>query len=94
MEKATNVYVHSADFGWSDLGTWGSLYDIRKKDDNGNAVSGDDIMLYDTENCIINMPKNKLVVVQGLKDYIVIEDNDTLLICKKDEEQQIRQFVQ
>ncbi len=93
MEKATNVYVHSADFGWSDLGTWGSLYDIRKKDDNGNAVSGEDIMLYDSENCIINMPKNKLVVVQGLKDYIVIEDNNTLLICKKDEEQQIRQFV-
>jgi len=93
MEKATNVYVYSADFGWSDLGTWGSLYEIRNKDEKGNAVSGDEVMLYDTENCIINMPKNKLVVVQGLKDYIVIEDNDTLLICKKDEEQQIRQFV-
>jgi mannose-1-phosphate guanylyltransferase len=93
MEKAANVYVHSADFGWSDLGTWGSLYDIKEKDEKGNALSGDDIMLYDTENCIINMPKNKLVVVQGLKNYIVIEDNNTLLICKKDEEQQIRQFV-
>ncbi len=93
MEKATNVYVHSADFGWSDLGTWGSLYDIRKKDVKGNVVSGGDIMLYDTENCIINMPENKLVVIQGLEDYIVIEDNDTLLICKKDEEQQIKQFV-
>lgn len=93
MEKATNVYVYSADFGWSDLGTWGSLYEIKEKDDKRNAVSGDEVMLYDTENCIINMPKDKLVVVQGLKDYIVIEDNDTLLICKKDEEQQIRQFV-
>jgi len=93
MEKATNVYVYSASFGWSDLGTWGSLYDIRKKDDEGNAISGSDVMLYDTEGCIVNMPKDKLVVVQGLKDYIVIEDGDALLICKKEEEQQIRQFV-
>jgi mannose-1-phosphate guanylyltransferase len=93
MEKATNVYVYSADFGWSDLGTWGSLYDIRKKDSKGNTISGDDVLLYDTENCIINMPKNKLVVIQGLDGYIVIEDNDALLICKKEEEQQIRQFV-
>jgi mannose-1-phosphate guanylyltransferase len=93
MEKATNVYVYSANFGWSDLGTWGSLYDIRKKDENGNTVSGNDTMLYDTENCIINMPKSKLVVIQGLKDYIVIEDGDALLVCKKEDEQMIRQFV-
>ncbi len=93
MEKAKNVYVYSADFGWSDLGTWGSLYDIRKKDENGNVISGDEVMLYDTENCIVNVPNSKLVVVQGLDDYIICEDSDALLICKKDEEQQIRQFV-
>ncbi len=93
LEKAANVWVHSADFGWSDLGTWKSLYDISSKDEKGNAVAGDNIMLYDTENCIINMPDEKLVVIQGLKNYIVIEDENMLLICDKDQEQQIRQFV-
>jgi len=93
MEKATNVYVLSADFGWSDLGTWRSLYDIREKDENNNVSSGENVMLYDTQNCIIRMPQDKLVVVQGLDNFIVIEDDNKLLICNKDEEQQIRQFV-
>ncbi|MFA5418142.1 MAG: mannose-1-phosphate guanylyltransferase [Bacteroidales bacterium] len=93
MEKATNVYVLSVDFGWSDLGTWGSLYTIRDKDEHQNAVVGNNVMLYDTRNCIVNMPKNKLVVLQGLNDYIVVEDDDALLICRKEDEQQIRQFV-
>ncbi len=93
MEKATNVYVQSADFGWSDLGTWGSLYDISPKDENENVRQGDEVMLYDTKDCIINMPKDKLVVIQGLENYIVVEDDNALLICKKDEEQQIRTFV-
>jgi mannose-1-phosphate guanylyltransferase len=93
MEKADNVYVYSTDFGWSDLGTWGSLYDIRPKDNQGNAVVGTNVMLYETKNCIINMPKNKLVVLEGLEDYIVVEDENTLLVCKKSDEQQIRQFV-
>lgn len=93
MEKATNVYVLSADFDWSDLGTWGSLYDTRKKDENQNAVVGDEVMLYDTSNCIINMPKGKLVVLQGMNDYIVVEEDNTLLICRKSDEQEIRNFV-
>jgi mannose-1-phosphate guanylyltransferase len=93
MEKADNVYVLSSEFGWSDLGTWGSLYETRKKDSNGNTVVGKNVMIYDTTNCIVNVPKDKLVVLQGLDDYIVVEDDNILLICKKTEEQQIRQFV-
>ncbi len=93
MEKASNVFVMSVDFGWSDLGTWGSLYDIRKKDDHENAIVGNNIMTYDSKGCIVNMPKDKLVVLQGLTDYIVVEDDNALLICRKEDEQQIRQFV-
>ena len=93
MEKAKNVYVMGADFGWSDLGTWGSLYDQVKHDANQNAVVGKNVMTYDTSNCVINMPKDKLVVLQGLNDYIVVESENILLICKKQDEQQIRNFV-
>lgn len=93
MEKADNVYVMSVDFGWSDLGTWGSLYDIRAKDSASNAVVGNNVMIYDSSDCIVNMPKDKLVVLQGLNDYIVVEDDNALLICRKQDEQQIRQFV-
>jgi mannose-1-phosphate guanylyltransferase len=93
MEKADNVYVRISDYGWSDLGTWGSLYDTRNKDENGNAVIGRNVMLYDTRNCIVNMPKEKLVVLQGLNDLIVVEEEEILLICKKADEQNIRQIV-
>jgi mannose-1-phosphate guanylyltransferase len=93
MEKATNVFVRISDFGWSDLGTWGSLHEIRKKDDQNNAITGKNVMVYDTEDCIVNMPKNKLVVINGLKDFIVVEEEGTLLICPKSDEQQIRQIV-
>ena len=93
MEKAKNVFVLCADFGWSDLGTWGSLYENHKMDKMSNAVSGNKIFLYDTKECIVNMPDNKIAVIQGLKGYIVVESEKTLLICKKDDEHQIRQFV-
>ncbi len=93
MEKAENVYVLTADFGWSDLGTWGSLYENHPLDTNGNAVSGNKIFLYETEGCIVNLPPEKIAVIQGLNDYIVVESHKTLLICKKTDEQQIRQFV-
>lgn len=93
MEKATNVYTLAVDFGWSDLGTWGSLYTIRDKDDNKNAIVGKNVMLYNTKNCIVNVPNDKLVVLQGLNDYIVVEEDSTLLVCRKEDEQQIRQFV-
>ncbi len=93
MEKAENVHVLSSDFGWSDLGTWGSLYATREKDENANAVNGKNVMLYDTHNCIVNMPKDKLVVLQGLDDYIVVDDDGILLVCRKSDEQQIRDIV-
>lgn len=93
MEKAPNVFVIPSDFGWSDLGTWGSLYENSEKDETGNAVIGKNVMKYDTRNCIINVPKDKLVVVQGLDDYIVVESDGILLICRKQDEQEIRQMV-
>ena len=93
MEKAGNVYVIESDFGWSDLGTWGSLHEIRSKDENQNAVSGKNVLAYDSRNCIIHMPADKLVVLQGLDDYIVVEDDNILLVCRKKDEQQIRQIV-
>jgi mannose-1-phosphate guanylyltransferase len=93
MENATNVYVLAVDFGWSDLGTWGSLFENLSKDENGNAVVGKDILIYDSKNCIVNMPDDKVVVLQGLNDYIVVESENILLVCRKADEQQIRQFV-
>ncbi len=94
MEKADNVNVLSSNFGWSDLGTWTALFEQLKKDDNNNAIaSPNDVFVYDTSNSIINTPKNKVVVVHGLQDYIVSESNNVLLICRKEDEQHIRQFV-
>jgi mannose-1-phosphate guanylyltransferase len=93
MEKAENVYVRSSIIGWSDLGTWGSLYEHIKQDDHQNAIVGKNVMAYDSKNCIVNVPKDKLVILQGLDDYIVVESDGILLICKKEDEQQIRTFV-
>lgn len=93
MEKAENVHVISADIGWSDLGTWGSIYTHIKHDENQNALIGKNVMMYNSSNCIVSVPKDKLVVLQGLDDYIVVESNNTLLVCKKEDEQQIKQFV-
>lgn len=93
MEKAKNVYVRASIIGWSDLGTWGSLYEHIKHDAAQNASVGKNVMLYDTSNCIVHVPKDKLVLIQGLEDYIVVESEGVLLICKKEDEQQIRNFV-
>jgi mannose-1-phosphate guanylyltransferase len=93
MEKAGDVYVLAVDFGWSDLGTWGSLYENRSKDENGNAIVGKNVMLFESSNCIVNMPQDKLVVLEGLNDYIVVESENVLLVCRKSDEQLIRQFV-
>lgn len=93
MEKAANVYVRSSIFGWSDLGTWGSLYTHIDKDENKNALVGKNIITYDCSNCIVQVPRDKLVVLQGLEDYIVVESDGVLMICKKEDEQQIRTFV-
>jgi mannose-1-phosphate guanylyltransferase len=93
MEKADNVYVYISDFGWSDLGTWGSLFESMNKDANNNAVMGKNVLLYDTSNCIVNVPEEKIVVLQGLDDFIVSEYDGSLLVCHKNQEQQIRKFV-
>jgi mannose-1-phosphate guanylyltransferase len=92
MEKAQNVYVVLSDFGWSDLGTWKSLYEVSDKSDDLNVIDGH-IMLYDTRNCIIKTPKEKLVVVNGLDGYIVAEYDNVLMICRKEEEQKVKEFV-
>ena len=92
MEKAEEIFVCPADFGWSDLGTWGSLLTQSKHDLYGNACIGQDISLFETRDCIIHTTQEKKVVVQGLDGYIVAENNDTLLICKLSEEQRIKQF--
>ncbi|OFX27682.1 MAG: mannose-1-phosphate guanylyltransferase [Bacteroidetes bacterium GWA2_31_9] len=93
MEKASNVYVLCSDFGWSDLGTWNSVYEHSAKDEKGNAIKNDTVLLYNSKNNIVKANKDKLVVVHGLTNYIVVDTSDVLLICKKDEEQLVRQFV-
>jgi mannose-1-phosphate guanylyltransferase len=93
MEKADNVYVIPAEFGWSDLGTWNSAYDNLEKDYYGNAVTGNNVVVIDAKNCMIHAPKNKLHVLQGLEDFIVIDTHDTLLICKRENEQLIKEYV-
>lgn len=94
MEKAENVYVLPSEFGWSDLGTWASVYDLSEKDYVGNAVIPSEmVIMYDSSNCMVNVPKGKLVIMQGLHDFIVVEDNNTLLICPRSEEQEIKQIV-
>jgi len=93
MEKAENVFVYCSEFGWADLGTWGSLYENRQKDKNQNTIIGDKVFTYNSKNCIVNMPNDKLVVLQGLEDHIVVESDGILLICKKEDEQEIKQYV-
>lgn len=93
LEKAPNVYVLCSDFGWSDLGTWGSLYDISQKDEQDNVTLKCYAQYYDSNNNIVTVPEGKLAVIEGLEGYIVAESNDVLLICKKEEEQKIRQIV-
>ena len=93
MEKADNVYVIPADFGWSDLGTWNSAWDNMEKDYFGNAVVVKQVMVVDANNCVVHVPDNKLVLLQGLRDYIIVDTPDALLICKKEKEQQIKEYV-
>lgn len=93
MEKAANVCVQAADFGWSDLGTWGSLYDISEKDEDANTSLISQTLFFDSSENIVTLPSGKIAVVQGLDGYIVAETDNVLLICKKEEEQRIKQFV-
>lgn len=93
MEKADNVYVQLCDFGWADLGTWGSLYEASPKDHHKNVTINGNTLLYDCENNIIAMPKDKLIVLQGLNDYLIADTDNVLLICRKDDESTIRRYV-
>jgi len=93
MEKSKNVYVLRSDFGWTDLGTWGSLYEMSPKDEKSNVTLKCKSKFYDSEDNLVVLPSDKLAVVQGLSGYIIVESKDVLLICKREEEQHIRQYV-
>ena len=93
MEKAPNVYVLPASFGWSDLGTWGSLYELSEKDEQGNVTLKSEAMYYDSRDNVVTLESGNLAVVKGLNDYIVAEADGVLLICPKKEEQSIRKMV-
>lgn len=93
MEKADNVYVIPSSFGWSDLGTWNSAYDNFEKDYLGNAVAGENVIVIDATKCMVSAPNEKLLVLQGLDDFIIVDTKDVLLICKKEKEQAIKEYV-
>jgi mannose-1-phosphate guanylyltransferase len=93
MEKANNVYVIPSSFGWSDLGTWNSAYENMEKDYLGNAVGGDNVMVIDATKCMVHSNNDKLLLLQGLDDFIIVDTKDVLMICKKEKEQEIKEFV-
>lgn len=93
MENAKNVDVVLATFDWSDLGTWGSLYTHLEKDYNGNAVIGDNVHMINSENCIVNLPNNKLALIQGLENYIVVESDNMLMILNQHDEQNLKKYM-
>lgn len=95
MEKSPDVYVRCGDFGWSDIGTWGSLYQHAVRDGQGNAVGGGgEVLTYGTSGTVIHVPAGKIAVVEGLEDYLVVERDDALLICRRENEQHIRNYVE
>ena len=93
MEKADNVYVHSGDFGWSDIGTWGSLYQQSRKDKYANVKPAEGCYTYDTRNTIISLPKDKVAIISGLRDYIIVDTDDVLMICPRSEEQNLKKYI-
>lgn len=92
MEKSKNVYVQAGSFGWSDVGTWGSLYNIAQKNDENNVTIGN-VLTYNTKNSIISIPNNRIAVVEGLDGYMVVANGRNLLICKTENEQSIKNWV-
>lgn len=93
MEHAKNVSVVLADFDWSDLGTWGSLNTHLHKDEHNNSIIGDNVYMFNSENCMVNVPNNKLVLLDGLKDYIVVESDDMLMVLKASNEQELKNYL-
>lgn len=92
MENTDLAYVMPAEYGWSDVGTWGSLHTLTPQDENNNAVVGDGVKMVESSGCMVRMPKDKKVVIQGLKECIVAEHNNVLLICQLSEEQRIKEW--
>jgi len=92
MEHAKNAYVFPANFGWSDLGTWGSLYEKLSKDEAQNAIVGQGVRMLESSGCVVHVPEEKQMVLQGLDDYIIAEENGVLPICRKADEQRIKEF--
>ncbi|MCX6207478.1 MAG: mannose-1-phosphate guanylyltransferase [Bacteroidetes bacterium] len=93
MEKADNVFVIPSSFGWSDLGTWNSAYDNLDKDYLGNAVASENVIVIDATRCMVSAPHDKLVLIQGIDDCIIVDTKDVLMICKKEKEQAIKEYV-
>lgn len=93
MEKADNVYVRCGEFGWSDVGTWGSVYQHSRKDRYANAIPQEGCYVYDTRSSIVSVPKDKIAIISGLKEYIVVDTDDVLMICPRSEEQSIKKFI-
>lgn len=94
MEKSKNIYVLPAEFGWSDLGSWGSLHEQLRKDENGNSVVGDGVHLHHCKNCMVHAAEKKKVVIEGLENCIVADRGDRLLVCRLDDEQHIKEYSQ
>lgn len=92
LEKADNVHVIPADFGWTDLGTWKSIDTQQEKDAHGNSLQGR-VLTYDTQNSFVKVPQGHIAVVQGLENYIIIQDSKALMICEKDQEQMVKKFL-
>lgn len=93
MEKADNVYMLISEFGWSDLGTWGSLYEQLPKNEQENSISGKNVFMYESSGNVVKVQDDMLVVLQGLKDYIVVQNENIILVCRLEDEQKIKQFV-
>jgi len=93
MEKSENVHVICADFGWSDLGTWTSLYLQSEKDEKSNVLLSDSVVLDGVSNCLVRTPVGKLVVLQGLDGYLVVDTNDVLMVCKRNDESELKQLI-
>ncbi|MFN6013127.1 MAG: mannose-1-phosphate guanylyltransferase [Flavobacteriales bacterium] len=93
MEHAKNVDVVLADFDWSDLGTWGSLSEHLQKDEHNNSIIGDNTHLFNSSNCLVNIPSDKLVLLDGLNDYIVVESENMLMVLKNENEQELKNFL-
>lgn len=93
MENAQEIFVHPADFGWSDLGTWGSLHLLMDKDKDRNVVVGQDVKMVDCHSCVVHTLQERKVILQGLDGYIVAEENGTLLVFRLEEEQRIKNYI-